>query len=129
VSGVGLVLDTTAITAYMRGSVRVGAQIAVAADAAFDVLVPATCLAQAYREADAVTFHLLDVLADLPNVVVAPLERGHCSVLGGWARALGSLDLAHAVIETAAHPIVPLVTSRADLATSILPAAWPMIAP
>jgi hypothetical protein len=129
VSRVGLVLDTTAITAYMRGSVRVGAQIAVAADAAFDVLIPATCLAQAYRESDSVTFHLLDVLADLPNIVVAPLGREHCSVLGGWAQALGSLDLAHAVTETAAHPIVPLVTSRADLVTRVLPAAWPTIAP
>jgi hypothetical protein len=128
VTEVRYVLDTTALVAYMRGTTDVvGSRIAIANDLNANVLVPSTCLAQAYAEADSVTSHLLDVVADLPNVVVVPLERDHCSVLGGWSRTLGSLDLAHALMEAAAYLTVPIITSRGDLAHRILAKEWPII--
>jgi hypothetical protein len=122
----GLVLDTDALLVYSAGSERVGFAMSRAADAGQSVLVPATCLAAAYRDAPAVSVPYLDILASLPYVVVAPLEHDHCSVLGGWAQSLG-LDLAHAAIETAAHPIVRLMTAHRKLVTEFLPKEWPII--
>jgi hypothetical protein len=126
VTDVGLVLDTDALLSYADGSDRVGAFIADTADAGFTVLIPATCLAAAYRAVAGAGWPYLDVAASLPHVMVAPLEHDHCAVLGGWSRSLG-LDLAHAAIETAGHPIVPLLTSRRDLVTQFLPKEWPII--
>jgi len=42
------------------------------------------------------------------------------------ARTLG-LDTAHAAIEAAAHPVVPLMTSQRDLVSRFLPKEWPII--
>jgi hypothetical protein len=126
---VGLILDTTALVAYMNGSINVGTRIAEAADEGYDVLVPALCLAQAHRDADATSFRWLGVLADVGNVQVVPLERRRCSIVGSWSRALGTLDLAHVAVEAAANPIVPIVTTRGHLLRTVLPAAWPIIEP
>jgi hypothetical protein len=129
VTDVRVVLDTTALVAYMRETTDVvGSKIAAANDVGASVIVPATCLAQAYAESDSDTFHLLDVISDLPNVIVAPLERSHCSILGSWSRILGgSLDLAHAMMEAAAYRIVPILTSRGDQVRQVLPKEWPII--
>jgi hypothetical protein len=127
VTAIGLVLDTSAILAYTRGSARVGERITYAADNALDVLVPALCLAEAYRQTDTAGWSYVDILGTLPNVVVAPVEPGHCPFLGGWARTLGTMDLAHAAIETAANPIVPLMTAYRDVVTRALPKEWPII--
>ncbi len=123
----GLLLDTSALKAYMRGSIDVGAQIADASSMNLATIVPALCFAQAYRESNRDSFHMLDVLGANPAVMVAPLEQGHCSVLGGWSRTLGSLDLAHAAVEAAANALVPIMTAHRDLVTRILPAEWPII--
>jgi hypothetical protein len=127
VSTVGLVLDTNAVLAYARGSRFVGETIADAADEALDVLVPALCLAEAYRRTETSGWSHVELLAALPNVVVAPVEHGDCPFLGGWARTLGSLDLAQATIEAATHPIVRLMTAHRDLVTRLLPEEWPII--
>lgn len=124
---IGRVLDTSAMLAYARGSRVVGEELALAADDSLDVLLPALCLAEAYRQINDDGWHYLDVLATLPNVVVAPVEHGHCAVMGGWARVVGGMDLAQAAIETAANPIVPLVTAHRELLTRILPKEWPII--
>ena len=126
---IGLVLDTTALVAYTSGVESVGIRVAQAADDSLEVIVPALCLAQAYREAGRDTYRLLDVLVQIPNVVVGPVERRHCSVLGGWSHALETLDLAQVAIEAAAYGVVPVMTSRAGLLHRVLPRAWPIIAP
>jgi hypothetical protein len=123
---VGLVLDKDALLVYSAGSERVGLVMSKVADAGLSVLVPATCLAAAYRDALAVSVPYLDVLSNLQYVVVAPLEHDHCAVLGGWAQSLG-LDLAHAAIEAAGHPIVPLMTASRSKVTEFLPKEWPII--
>jgi hypothetical protein len=126
VTDVGLVLDTDVLLVYAGGSDQVGLIMSKIADVGSSVLVPATCLASAYRDGLSVSWPYLDVLSSLPYVVVAPLEHDQCAVLGGWARSLG-LDLAHAAMEAAAHPIVPLMTAHRERVTEFLPKQWPII--
>lgn len=123
---VGVVLDTGALLAYAAGPSEVGAYLVEVADRGQVVLIPATCLACAYRDAHNDGPELLDLIANLEHGVVSPLEREHCAVLGGWARTLG-LATAHAAIEAATHSITPLMTSQRDLVTQFLPKEWPII--
>jgi hypothetical protein len=122
----GVVLDTSAIVAYTTGSDVVGGRVSAAADEGLRVVIPATCLATAYQQVPSDGWGLLDILGTLPQVVVAPLEHDMCAFLGGWARSLG-LDLAHAAMESAAFPPVPLITDQRDRVTAILPKEWPII--
>jgi hypothetical protein len=122
-----LVLDTDAVLAYASGSLHVGERISRAADAEDFVLVPALCLAEAYRRADGDSPHYLHVLANLEATVVTPVEPDDAPVLGSHARVLGSKHLAHAVIEAATYAITPILTSRRDLVTEVLPKEWPII--
>jgi hypothetical protein len=126
VSEVFLVLDTAALLAYAYGTDDVGELMVEAADSGSDVLIPATCLASAYHKVFRDGWDYLDVLATLPQTVVAPLTAEQCAVVGGWARTLG-LDTAHAAFEAAAHPVVPLMTDRRELAARFLPKGWPII--
>jgi hypothetical protein len=121
-----LVLDTDAVLAYAHGSFDVGGRISRAADAGDFVIVPALCLAEAYRRADSDTWHYLDVLSNLEATVVIPVEPDDPPFLGGHARALGSMHLAHAVIEAAAHPITPILTAERDRVGQILAKDWPI---
>lgn len=123
---VSLVLDTAAVLAYANGTDDVGELMAEAADGGRGVLIPSTCLATAYHRVVGDGWRYLDILATLPQTVIAPLTGEQCSVLGGWARTLG-LDTAHAAYEAAAHPIVPLMTSQRELVIRFLPKEWPII--
>jgi hypothetical protein len=73
-------------------------------------------------------WHLLDVLADHPNVLVAPVEHDMCSVLDGWTRALDAIDVAQTIMEAASRPIVPIMTDKPKLMAQFLPEEWPVIA-
>jgi hypothetical protein len=126
VPDVGVVLDTSAVLAYAAGAERVGLFVALLADRDETAVIPATCLAAAYREVDLTAWDLVDLLASHPHVVVAPLEHYQCPVLGDWARVLG-LDLAHAAIESASHAVTPLMTGRRELVGRVLPKQWPII--
>jgi hypothetical protein len=125
----GLVLDTSAALAYTEGVFAVGERIADANTAGVAVVLPALCLAEAYRQVDAEGANLLDLLADLPQVVVTPVERDLCPFLGGWGRTLESMDLAHAALEAAARPVVPLMTTRREKLARVLAREWPIIDP
>ena len=120
-----MVLDTAALVEYAYGNDSIGEYLAFTADEGDTALIPATCLASAYRDVNASGADLLGVLSGLPHVVVAPLEVEHCAVLGGWARTLG-LDTAHAAIE-AASAMTPLITRQRDLVTRFLAPEWPII--
>jgi hypothetical protein len=122
-----LVLDTDAVLAYASGSLQIGERISRAADAEDFVLVPALCLAEAYRRADGESLRYLDVLASLAATVVTPVEPDDVPVLGSHARKLGSKHLAQAVMAAAAYAITPIMTSRRDLVTQVLPKEWPII--
>ena len=126
VTGVGLVLDTAALLIYATGADRVGDTLAAVADRGEAVLIPATCLALAYQRVDGAGWDYLDLIANLPHTIVAPLTQEHCAVAGGWARTLG-LDTAHAAIEAATQAVVPLMTGQRDLVTRFLPKEWPII--
>jgi hypothetical protein len=122
-----LVLDTDAVLACAHGSLDVGQRISRAADAEDFVIVPALCLAEAYRRAGSDTWHNLDVLSNLDATTVTPVEPDDPPFLGGHARTLGSTHLAHAVIEAAAHPITPILTAQRERVAQILAKGWPII--
>jgi hypothetical protein len=122
-----LVLDTDAVLAYADGSLTVARFISKAADAEDFVLVPALCLAEAYRRADSRSWNHLDVLSSLDAAVVTPVEPDDLPFLGGHARTLGSKHLAHAVLAAAARPITPIMTSQRERVTQILAKEWPII--
>jgi hypothetical protein len=126
VNEAALVLDTDAVLAYARGSFEVGRRISEAADAEDFVIVPALCLAEAYRRADSDTWHYLDVLSNLDATVVGPVEQDDPPILGGYARKLGSKHLAHAVMEAAAHPVTPIMTSQRERVIQVLAKEWPI---
>lgn len=123
---VGLVLDTAALVACANRDHRVGEHLAAVADRGMTVLIPAACLAAAYRDSADGGWDLLDLIGTLDHAVVSPLERGHCAVLGGWARTLG-LDTAQAAIEAVTHGVAPLMTGQRDAVTRFLPKEWPIV--
>jgi hypothetical protein len=122
-----LVLDADAALAYARGSFGVGMRISRAADAGDFVILPALCLAEAYRRADSEAWHYLDVLSNLDGTIVTSVRPDDPPVLGGHARVLGSKHLAHAVIEAASHPITPIMTSQRERVIQILAKEWPIV--
>jgi len=123
---VGIVLDTAALLAYAAGNIRVGEIVALLADRGETVVVPAACLATAYRDVESDGADLLDLLAGLEHVAVTPLTPEHCAVAGVWSRILG-LDTAHAAIEAASNPVTPLMTEHRSLVTRFLPKTWPIV--
>jgi hypothetical protein len=122
-----LVLDTDAVLAYARGSFEVGEHISRAADAEDFVIVPALCLAEAYRRAGGDAWHYLDVLSDLDATVVTAVEPDAALFLGGHAHQLGSKHLAHAVLEAVAHAVTPIMTAQRERVTRVLAKEWPII--
>jgi hypothetical protein len=123
----GLVLDADAVAAYAHGSPRVGREISRVVDDEGDVIVPALCLAEAYRTGNGEKAAYLELLVSLPRVTVIGVEEADCWTIGGWARKIGSLHLAHAVVETAARPVTTLLTAHRDKVTEHLPEEWPII--
>lgn len=122
-----LVLDTDAVLAYTHGSLRVGSRVAQVTNEARNVLIPVLCMAEAYRRATSDEWDYLELLWTVPGVVVTQVKPGDAQVLGGHARKLGSKHLAHAVIEAAAYPVTPIMTSQRERVTQILPKEWPII--
>ncbi|MEU5938607.1 hypothetical protein ABZ807_05365 [Micromonospora sp. NPDC047548] len=123
----GLVLDTASLLAYSEGVPAVGVQIAKVAYRQEQVIIPALCLAAAYRQVSSDGLPLLDIVGDLDSVVVTPVDHNMCPVLGGWSRLLGSMDLAQVAIEAAARAVVPIMTDRRELLGEVLPKEWPII--
>ncbi|MEO3779748.1 hypothetical protein ABGB16_23485 [Micromonospora sp. B11E3] len=122
----GLVLDTASLLAYSEGVEAVGEQIAKVADRRQSVIIPTLCLAAAYRQVTSDGWPLLDIVGDLEQVVVTPVEHDMCAILGGWSRSLGSTDLAQAAME-AARATTPIMTDRRELLGEVLPKEWPII--
>lgn len=94
-----LVLDTSAIIAYAKGSVDVGEPISEVHDAGGVVLVPVVCLVEAAREVDDGMLHLL---TEHPACELEPLATDGWPMAAATTRMLGRLDLALALIAAAA---------------------------
>lgn len=122
-----LVLDSDAVLAYANGSFDVGERIVEAADAGDFVIVPALCLADAYRRAESHAWRYLAVLSGLDTTVVTPLKPDDAVFLGGHARTLGSTHLAHAVLEAVTHAVTPIMTSQRERVAQVLATQWPIV--
>ncbi|WP_091461175.1 hypothetical protein [Micromonospora inyonensis] len=129
---VAVVLDVTALVAYVDGQVAVGELIAEVADEGRQVAVPAACLAAAYAATTGdVGAALLTLLASTPAVTVVPLgaEPGvdDARQVGVLARAVGGdLALGHAA-RTAIVCQAHLATTDPKLAAAVLPAGWSIL--
>jgi hypothetical protein len=121
-----VVLDTPAVRAYASGTHDVGDLLARTSARHDLAIVPALCLAEAYRTASAEEALVLDLLHNLPVTVITPVVADDCAVLGGWARRLGRIDLAHAALASSVGR-VPIVTSDGDTVRAFLTKNWPII--
>ncbi|WP_326560893.1 hypothetical protein [Micromonospora sp. NBC_01796] len=127
-----MILDDSALRAYVAGQVAVGELIAEIADEDRQVGVPAACLASAYAATtDEVGTALLALLMTTPAVRLLPLgvDPGGDDVrqTGTFARAAGD-DLAagHAIRSALAHQ-AHYVTAKRGTASAILPNGWGVI--
>jgi hypothetical protein len=122
-----LVLDTDSVLAYAAGHMKVGKAIADRSDLGESVIVPLICVMEAHRRVEGDGHNLIDLLVSLNNVETPPVGLDECVFIGGWARALGSLDLAHAVLETASRPVIPIMTGEPKAVQQILAPGWPIV--
>ncbi|RAO58956.1 hypothetical protein [Micromonospora saelicesensis] len=120
------VLDTPALLAFAGGDENVAARIAVASDRRLTVVIPAGCLASAYRHIPQEGWWVLDLLAALRPTQVMALTADCSAALGLWLRSVPAVDLAQAAME-AARGITPIMTDRRELLGEVLPKEWPII--
>lgn len=129
---VAVVLDATALAAYVDGQVAVGELIAEVADEDRAVGVPAVCLAAAYAATSSdVGAALLTLLTTTPAITVLPLgaEPGvdDARQAGILARAAGGdIALGHAARAAIAHR-AHLATADPKPATAVLPTGWSIL--
>lgn len=129
---VAVVLDVTALAAYIDGQVAVGELIAEVADEGRQVAVPAACLAAAHAATTGdVGAALLTLLTTTPAVTVVPLgaDPGVDDVrqAGVLARAAaGDITLGHAARTAIAHQ-AHLATTDPKPATAVLPTGWSIL--
>jgi hypothetical protein len=111
VSGVRVVLDTSAVLAFAHGSIDVGEVLAEVDDEDASFAVPIVCVIEAAARLgdDA----MVRVLVQRPACVVTPLRRDDWRVLARDARILGRLDLA-VVALTAADAGAHILTGEPD---------------
>ncbi|MCG5440806.1 hypothetical protein [Micromonospora foliorum] len=124
--GSAFVLDTPALLAFACGDDGVAARISVASDRRLRVVIPAGCLASAYRQTSQEGWWPLDLLAGLRPTRVEPLTADCSAALGLWLRSVPAMDLAQAAME-AARAIAPIMTDRRELLGEVLPKEWPII--
>lgn len=123
---VTIVLDTSAILAYTKGSIAVGELLSIVADDGDTVLIPAACLAEAFRRSTESTNPLLRVLSGVPCVELAPLEADQAAETGACVRGSAGIDIGHAVVEAVARN-AQLATQNGVLTGRLLPPDWPII--
>ena len=129
---VAVVLDATALAAYVDGQLAVGELIAEVADEDRTVGVPAACLAAAYAATSSdVGTALLTLLTTTPAITVLPLgaEPGvdDARQAGVLARAAGGdIALGHAARTAIAHQ-AHLATTDPKPAAAVLPAGWSIL--
>ncbi|MEJ3748758.1 hypothetical protein WEI85_36460 [Actinomycetes bacterium KLBMP 9797] len=123
---VTVVLDTSALLAYSKGSIAVGELVSIVADDDDTVLVPAACLAEAYRQLPVGQDALLGILTDVTSVEIAPLASEDAPAVGASARTVSGIDLGHAAAEAVRHD-AQLATQESAAMSRLLPADWPIL--
>ena len=99
-----LVLDTSAILDYCRGSLPVGELLAEIDAAGGAVLLPLLCLVEAATISPA-DEHLLDVLVRHPATEIAAEERELWKVLAVTRTIVGAVDVASAALMALDHDV------------------------
>ncbi len=122
---VTVVLDTTAVLAYAKGSIAVGELLSIVADDGHTALIPAACLAEAHRR-QADNSALLRVLAAAPCVELAPLMPEQAAEVGAGAGGSAGLDQGHAAVEAVARG-AQLATQDVAIMSLLLPPDWPIL--
>jgi hypothetical protein len=123
---VTVVLDTSAVLAYTKGSIAVGELLAIVADDEDTALIPAACLAEAFRQSAAGDEAMLNVLSTVRCVEVALLQPDRAPKIGISSRGCAGIDVGHAITEAVAHN-AQMATPNVQLMTDLLPAGWPII--
>jgi hypothetical protein len=129
---VAVVLDASALAAYVDGQVAVGELIAEVADEGRQVAVPAACLAAAHAAATGdVGAALLALLATTPAVTLVPLGADpsvdDVRQTGALARAAGGdIALGHAARTALTHQ-AHLATADPTAAAVVLPTGWSIL--
>ncbi|MDG4756265.1 hypothetical protein O7630_35545 [Micromonospora sp. WMMD718] len=129
---VAVVLDATALAAYVNGQVAVGELIAEVADEGRQVAVPAACLAAAHAATTGdVGAALLTLLATTPAVTLVSLGADpgidDARQTGVLARAAGGdIALGHAARTALAHQ-AHLATTDPTTAAVVLPTGWSIL--
>jgi hypothetical protein len=121
-----VVLDTTAILAYTKGSIAVGELLSLITDDGDTALVPATCLAEAQRRVTGHEDALLSILPAIACVETGPLLPDQATEVGVAARGRGGIDAGHAALEAVARE-AQLVTQDVALMSRLLPPDWPIL--
>lgn len=110
---VALVLDTTAVLAYVAGSMHVHEPVLLAGEAGDDVAVPVVCLIEAVRRDPKVD--LRDLLHADQVVTVMPDRHSDADLLADWSIFLdGREDAAAAAVLTYRYG-AGLLTNEPDL--------------
>ena len=129
---IAVVLDTSALLAYVDGQVAVGELIAEVADEDRRVGVPAACLAAAHAATTSeVGSALLSLLMTAPAIRLLPLGADpgvdEARQVGAFARAAGG-DIAtgHAARAALAYQ-AHYATTRPGLAVTVLPDGWSVL--
>lgn len=130
---IAVVLDASALAAYVAGQVSVGELIAEVTEERRLVGVPAACLAAAHAATDEVGAALLMLLATAPTVLVLPLgadgelPADEVRQVGALARdAGGDLAVGHAAraaLACGAH----YATAEPDRVSLVLPPGWSVL--
>lgn len=120
------VLDTGAVLAYADGAEALGGVLVEAGDVDWRVLVPSTCLLEAYRIVEPDEYETLALLRLHPTVLVVNPGRGEqsaaddCAVIGIMARLSGRLGAGHCAA-LALSVGAEVVTSQPDQILELLP--------
>ena len=121
-----VILDTSALLAYTKGSVAVGELLSIITDDGDAALIPAACLAEAHRRSTEGADALLSIIATIPCVEHTGLSPDQAPDVGVLARRGGGVDVGHAVAEAIARG-AQLVTQDGVTVSRLLPPDWPII--
>ena len=107
-----LILDTSAVLAYAAGSIDLGETIAEVVDEGGRFGASAVCLAEGIRLVDDDRALGVPLLGYHPRFVPLSVLAEDWDRVGYWARELGRVDRAAAVVEVLDRPDGYLVTAE-----------------
>jgi hypothetical protein len=111
---VRLVLDESAIFAYVAGSISVGETLAEVVDEGRRYGVSVAVLAPVLAQVDEHAGALVRLLAGNARCAVLDMLSGDCGRLAEWSRRLGSLGRAASVVAALDRPAGYLLTAEPD---------------